>query len=84
MIDTSYEDQQQAIIDEQAAEANNVIAIQNDWINALLVCEIPDKTYDDCAACNHPRCKYAWGKLQTLWPEIGNWPPKPITEAKYK
>ena len=66
------------------ADANNVIAIQNDWLAALLACEIPDKKYSDCIACNHPRCTYAWGKLQTLWPEIGDWPPKPVEEVKKK
>lgn len=66
------------------AEANNVISIQNDWLAALLACEMPDKKYSDCAACNHPRCTYAWGKLQTLWPEIGDWPPKPVKEVKKK
>ena len=66
------------------ADANNVIAIQNDWLAALLACEIPDKKYSDCIACNHPRCIYAWGKLQTLWPEIGDWQPKPVEEVKKK
>lgn len=75
-----YTAQQQAVIDGFAAEANNVIDIQNGWMEALLACEIPDKTYEDCAACSKPRCVYAWGRLQTLWPEIGNWPPQPIQE----
>ncbi len=65
-------------------DINNVIAIQNDWLAALLACEIPDKQYSDCIACSSPRCTYAWLKLQTLWPEIGDWPPKPVKEFSRK
>lgn len=62
------------------ARVNEVFDIQNNWMEALIACQIPDKTYSDCKACKNPRCVYAWSKLQTLWPEIGDWPPKPVKE----
>lgn len=74
---TSYQSQIQDNIDKQLAEANHVISIQNDWMACILACPLPKVGPEDCAVCQNPECKYAYEKLQTLWPEIENWPPQP-------